>query len=110
MNRGTLTMIGRYMMKRWWGPSSSHRTFSHTCLRVRWTLLHLLTLLVASPLPARAQVADNPPYTVITPNNYNTFLPPAMGGSYVDPAFGTTVTRLSDATKIIGSSGNVNSL
>ena len=31
------------------------------------------------------------------PLNYFTFQPPAAGTSYVDPAFGTTITRLSDA-------------
>ena len=28
------------------------------------------------------------------PPSYNTFVPPAAGASYVDPVFGTTITRL----------------
>src|SRR5437867_5381239 len=34
---------------------------------------------------------------VYFPPNYNTFQPPAVGGSYVDPVFGTTIKRISDA-------------
>src|SRR5262249_59659743 len=33
----------------------------------------------------------------IPPPNYAGFRPPARGGQYVDPAFGTTIRRLSDA-------------
>lgn len=32
------------------------------------------------------------------PPNYATMQPPAVGDSYVDPAFGTTITRLTDAS------------
>jgi hypothetical protein len=31
------------------------------------------------------------------PPNYNTFQPPAVGGTYVDPVFGSTVKRISNA-------------
>ena len=31
------------------------------------------------------------------PPNYDTFQPPAVGGSYVDPVFGSTLTRISNA-------------
>ena len=34
---------------------------------------------------------------IITPPAYQTFTPPNMGESYIDPAFGTRVTRLTDA-------------
>jgi hypothetical protein len=39
-----------------------------------------------------------------TPPNYDTFLPPAVGGSYVDPVFGSTITRLSDALHTLDTS------
>src|SRR5712692_162345 len=34
---------------------------------------------------------------VFAPFSYLTFLPPAAGESYIDPAFGTSITRVSDA-------------
>ena len=42
------------------------------------------------------------------PPNYNTFQPPAVGGSYVDPVFGSTIRRVSNAlgTPDAGDSGN----
>jgi len=39
---------------------------------------------------------------VYTPPNYDTFTPPAAGGSYVDPVFGCTVTRITDAAGQFG--------
>ena len=33
------------------------------------------------------------------PTDWNTFVPPAKGQSYVDPTFGCTVTRITDASK-----------
>ena len=33
----------------------------------------------------------------MTPPNYNTFLPPLSGGTYVDPVFGTTIKRVTNA-------------
>jgi len=44
-----------------------------------------------------ASVTDTASYA---PVNYNTFVPPPVGGSYVDPAFGSTVKRVSDARSI----------
>jgi len=31
------------------------------------------------------------------PPNYNTFVPPSVGGTYVDPVFGSTIKRISNA-------------
>jgi hypothetical protein len=42
------------------------------------------------------------------PSSYYTFLPPARGGSYVDPAFGSTVKRISAAKDTTSSISNGN--
>ena len=44
---------------------------------------------------AATQVTDN---SSRVPPNYYAFLPPATGISYVDPIFGSTIKRMSDAT------------
>jgi len=41
-------------------------------------------------------------HNVFLPPNYYTFTPPANGGNYVDPVFGTTITRISDAAATTG--------
>jgi uncharacterized protein (TIGR03437 family) len=41
-----------------------------------------------------ASVTNN---SVLAPPNYNSFQPPAAGASYVDPVFGTTIKRISNA-------------
>ena len=38
---------------------------------------------------------------VYLPPSYYTFVPPAAGGSYADPVFGTTVNRISDAANTL---------
>src|SRR5215468_4720737 len=38
--------------------------------------------------------------TIYTPPNYTTFVPPAVGGSFTDPVFGSAIKRVSDATKM----------
>ncbi len=38
---------------------------------------------------------------VYLPPNYYTFVPPAAGGNYIDPVFGTAITRISDAAHTI---------
>jgi hypothetical protein len=35
--------------------------------------------------------------SVLVPPDYDTLLPPSQGGSFVDPAFGTSIQRISDA-------------
>src|SRR5919204_69313 len=62
------------------------------------------------PLPTHLQVAP-PPTTpspicgkandksVFLPPNYDSFTPPAVGQSYVDPVFGCTVKRLTDGSQ-----------
>ena len=86
------------------------KMFSRSRMRLPVILSIFLSGLIVSPLEALAQIADNPPYIVRSPSNYNSFLPPPVGDTYPDPVFSTTVKRLSDATKLLGSSGNVNSL
>ena len=58
--------------------------------------------LVAWPLfhggNAAAYVTDQ---NVYLPPNYYTFVPPAAGGSYSDPVFGATITRISNAANTI---------
>jgi hypothetical protein len=36
---------------------------------------------------------------ILIPANYTTFTPPPAGGQYIDPVFGTTITRLGDGWK-----------
>ena len=52
--------------------------------------------LLALPSPVAAYLTDQ---AVYPPINEAIFLPPEAGGSYIDPTFGTTITRLSDAPK-----------
>ena len=54
------------------------------------TLLGLL----GAPGLSRAYVTDAQAYT---PLDYPLFVPPRVGGTYLDPAFGTTIKRISDA-------------
>src|SRR4029079_154285 len=50
-----------------------------------------------------AYVTTNP---VLAPPDYRTFQPPAKGGSYLDPVFGTAIKRISSAmTTIDAASG-----
>lgn len=60
-------------------------------------MITCLAVLLLPSLPALAYVTDN---TVHTPPSYNTFTPPAMGSSYTDPVFGSTVVRVSDAVQM----------
>jgi hypothetical protein len=59
------------------------------CL-VIWALFHVAN--------ASAYLTDN---TIYLPPNYYTFVPPIAGLSYLDPVFGTTITRISDAANTI---------
>src|SRR2546428_11636697 len=59
----------------------------------RVALLALLALTVAGRTTFSYGIARG----VYAPFNYLTFLPPAAGESYIDPAFGTSITRVSDA-------------
>jgi uncharacterized protein (TIGR03437 family) len=47
---------------------------------------------------ANASVNDS---SVYLPPNYYSFVPPAAGGSYVDPVFGTTISRISNAANTV---------
>ncbi len=49
---------------------------------------------LTSMVPAHAQLTAG---GVELPPSYNTFQPPAVGGIYVDPVFGSTVKRISNA-------------
>ncbi len=56
-----------------------------------WGFAWIFVFSVAS---AFGYVTDN---TVRTPPDYLTFQPPAVGGSYADPVFGTSIKRVSSA-------------
>ncbi|OLC56043.1 MAG: hypothetical protein AUH92_00880 [Acidobacteria bacterium 13_1_40CM_4_69_4] len=60
----------------------------------RWPGRAAALCLLVLPSPAAAYVTDP---TVYPPINYAIFRPPAAGASYIDPTFGTLVTRLTDA-------------
>lgn len=46
--------------------------------------------------------------SIYPPPNYNTFLPPAVLGSYADPVFGTTIKRISNALGTVNADGGGN--
>ena len=56
---------------------------------------HLFLMLGLAATGSAGILTDSEPHI---PPNYTTMQPPAVGGSYVDPVFGTTITRLTDAT------------
>jgi len=58
----------------------------------------LVTGMLITGVVVEAYVTNN---NVLVPPNYLTFVPPAAGSSYVDPVFGTTITRVSDAANTI---------
>ena len=63
-------------------------------LSFRVILVSLFLLSIGSVAPALAQLTG----TGIEPApNYDTFVPPPVGGSYVDPVFGSTIKRVSNA-------------
>jgi len=61
---------------------------------IRTILLPGTLMLMGSMAPALAQL---PVGGLELPPNYNTFQPPAVGGTYADPVFGSTVKRISNA-------------
>jgi len=65
------------------------------------TLL-LPALMSISSMPAFSQLSAG---GVELPTNYNTFQPPGVGGTYVDPVFGSTVKRISNALGTPNSDG-----
>ena len=54
----------------------------------------LVALSLLTPVAAFAHTTD---HDVRPPVNYSTLVPPAPGQSYLDPAFGTAIRRISDA-------------
>ena len=61
---------------------------------IRTVLLPGTLMLMGSMAPALAQLSVG---GLELPPNYNTFQPPAAGGTYADPVFGSTVKRISNA-------------
>ncbi len=57
-------------------------------------LLPAALLLVVTSLTAHAQLTSQ---GVQAAPNYDSFVPPAAGGAYVDPVFGSTIRRVSNA-------------
>src|SRR5689334_8856731 len=49
---------------------------------------------------------------IFVPPDYSTFQPPAKGGSYIDPVFGTPIKRISNAmtTTDAGNGGHVTTI
>ena len=56
------------------------------------------TLLFILGFGATGSAANLTDTDIHVPPNYFTMQPPAVGGSYVDPVFGTTIKRLTDTT------------
>jgi hypothetical protein len=61
---------------------------------IRTILLSGAFMWIGTWSPARAQLSA---VGVELPPNYNTFQPPATGGTYLDPVFGSTIRRISNA-------------
>jgi hypothetical protein len=61
---------------------------------IQTVLLSGTLILMGSMAPALAQLPVGGPEI---PPNYNTFQPPAAGGTYTDPVFGSTIKRISNA-------------
>src|SRR5204863_5734282 len=60
----------------------------------------LITLMIgAVAMSAGASLVSgyNTTTGILVPPSYTTFQPPAAGGSYTDPVFGTAIKRISDA-------------
>src|SRR6266496_1278862 len=68
--------------------------------RSRFLLLLVMLSGVLISLHSRFTFAYTTDTTVYTPPNYTSFQPPAVGGSYTDPVFGTAIKRVSDATRM----------
>jgi hypothetical protein len=68
-----------------------------------WRSFVLATPLLVVSSVTLASVSDS---AVHTPPNYDTFVPPATGASYTDPAFGTSVKRLSAAMTMTDNAGS----
>lgn len=70
--------------------------------RVRARRSRLVTLLVAALAlgSLSGAVFQDPGRGLVLPPEYGAFEPPAPGATYEDPAFGTTIERLTDATGI----------
>jgi hypothetical protein len=62
----------------------------------------LPAFILISSMPALAQLSTG---AVELPPSYNTFPPPGVGGSYVDPVFGMTVKRISNALGTVNAEG-----
>src|SRR5262245_41411991 len=74
----------------------------YTCaFRYRLFFGFILTTLACSLFVSRLSLAsaieDDKDSNVYRPPDYTTFQPPARGGSYTDPVFGTAIKRVSDA-------------
>jgi hypothetical protein len=66
------------------------------------------SLVFSSALLAYSSIvvlAANTTSSSMAPPAYDTFVPPQSGGTYVDPAFGTSVRRLSDAMNMTDNAG-----
>src|SRR5262245_43658760 len=65
--------------------------------RVRFLPALLITLLAIFGGAAVVSAYNTSSTTLLIPPDYTTFQPPAKGGSYTDPVFGTAIKRISDA-------------
>ncbi|MBK5257130.1 MAG: hypothetical protein JJE39_13955 [Vicinamibacteria bacterium] len=68
----------------------------------RRSLVFAFTSLVLSGAVLAASTSSSS----LAPPVYDTFMPPAKGGTYADPAFGTSVKRLSDAMNMTDNAGS----
>ena len=70
---------------------------------LRRSLVFSTTMLAFSSMVALAASTSS---SATAPPSYETFMPPAKGGTYTDAAFGTSVKRLSDAMNMTDNAGS----
>lgn len=70
---------------------------------LRRSLVFSTTIFALSGIVALAASTST---SAVAPPSYDTFVPPAKGGTYTDPAFGTSVKRLSDGMNSTDNAGS----
>ena len=73
---------------------------------IRRSLVFSCTLLGLSGIGVLAAGSSSSSSASLAPPAYESFMPPAKGGTYPDPEFGTTVKRLSDAMNMTDNAGH----
>lgn len=93
--------------------SSNHALQSSLGYPANYTDVYFVCNIAECNSPVHVPVAEpEPPQgpPIHVPDDLETFEPPAVGGSYTDPIFGTVITRLTDSQNTINSASDDNSV